>query len=54
MLGFVMNDIEYNFVDIVFVERILQWKVRVQELIHVDLMWDFCWSTYERFPKSSS
>ena len=49
-----MNDIEYNFVDIVFAERILQWKARVQELIHVDLMWDFCSSTYERFLESSS
>lgn len=31
-----MNDIEHNFMDIVSVERILQWRTTVQELIYVD------------------
>jgi len=30
-----MNDIKHNFIDIVFVERILQWKVVIQEFIRV-------------------
>lgn len=36
MLRCVMNDIEHNFMDIVSVERILQWRTTVQELIYVD------------------
>ena len=35
LLGSVMNDIEHNFVDTVSFERILQWRVAVQELINV-------------------
>ena len=30
-----MNDIEHNFINTVSIERILQWKVAVQEFIHV-------------------
>ena len=36
-----MNDIEHNFVDIVSSERILQWRVAVQELISVDFAVEF-------------
>ena len=35
MLGSVMNDIEYNFVDTISTERILQWRAAIQELISV-------------------
>ena len=41
LLGSVMNDIEHNFVDIVSSERILQWRVAVQELISVDFAVEF-------------
>ena len=30
-----INDIQQNFMDTVFVERILQWRVAAQDLIHV-------------------
>ena len=36
-----MNDIEHNFIDIVSVERILQWTVTVQELIRVGFAVEF-------------
>ena len=35
MLGCVLNDIEHNFVDTVSIERILQWRAVIQELISV-------------------
>ena len=35
MFGCVLKDIEHNFIDSVFVERILQWRVVIQELIIV-------------------
>ena len=41
LLGSVMNDIEYNFVDIVSSERILQWRAAVQELISVGFTMKF-------------
>lgn len=36
LLGCVMNDIEDNFMDIVFAKNILQWRATIQELICVD------------------
>ena len=36
-----MNDIEHNFIDTVFVERILQWRVAVHELIRVGFAVEF-------------
>ena len=41
LLGSVMNDIEHNFVDIVSFERILQWRVAVQELINMGFVMEF-------------
>ena len=41
MLGSVMNDIEYNFVDTVSTERILQWRAVIQELISVGFAVEF-------------
>ena len=41
MLGSVMNDIEHNFVDTVSTERILQWRVAIQELISVGFIVEF-------------
>jgi len=41
MLGSVMNDIEYNFVNTVSTERILQWRAIVQELVSVDFAVEF-------------
>ena len=41
MLGSVMNDIEHNFVDTVSTERILQWRVAIQELISVGFAVEF-------------
>ena len=41
LLGSVMNDIEYNFVDTVSFERILQWRAAVQELISVGFAMEF-------------
>jgi len=35
MLGCVINDIEDSFVDTVSIERILQWRAAIQELINV-------------------
>ena len=36
-----MNDIEHNFIDTVFAERILQWRAAVQELIRVGFVVEF-------------
>ena len=36
-----MNDIEYNFVDTVSTERILQWRVAVHELVSVGFVVEF-------------
>ena len=41
LLGSIMNDIEHNFIDTVFAERILQWRVAVQELIRVGFFVEF-------------
>ena len=41
MLGSAMNDIEHNFVDTIFTERILQWRVVIQELISVGFVVEF-------------
>ena len=41
LLGSVMNDIEHNFIDTVSVERILQWRAAVQELIIVSFSMEF-------------
>ena len=41
MLGSVMNEIEHNFVDIVSIERILQWRATIQELINVGFAVEF-------------
>ena len=41
LLGSVMNNIEHNFFDIVFAERILQWRAAVQELIRVGFAMEF-------------
>ena len=41
ILGSVMNDIEYNFVDTVSTERILQWRAAIQELISVGFTVEF-------------
>ena len=41
LLGSVMNDIEHNFVDTVSLERILQWRAAVQELISVGFAVEF-------------
>ena len=42
-----MNDIKYNFIDIVFAKRILQWKATVEELISigfgVEFLLDHLW-----------
>ena len=36
-----MNDIEHNFIDTVFAERILLWRAAVQELIRVGFVVEF-------------
>ena len=41
MLGSVMNDIEHNFVDTVSIERILQWRAAIQELISMGFSVEF-------------
>ena len=41
LLGSVMNDIKYNFIDIVFAKRILQWKATVDEFISVGFVVEF-------------
>ena len=41
LLGSVKNNIEHNFIDTVFVGRILQWRAVVQELIRVGFAVEF-------------
>ena len=41
LLRCVMNDIDHDFIDIISIERILQWRVAVQELIHVEFVVEF-------------
>lgn len=41
LLGCMMNDIKHNFIDTISAERILQWRVTVQELILVEFAVDF-------------
>ena len=41
MLGSVMNDIEHNFVNTVSIERILQWRAAIQELVSVGFAVEF-------------
>ena len=41
MLESVMNDIKHNFVDIVFTERILQWRAAIKEFISVGFALEF-------------
>ena len=41
LLGSVMNDIEYKFIDTVFAEMIQQWRAAVQELIRVGFAVEF-------------
>ena len=41
MLGCVLNDIEHNFINSVSAERILQWRVLIQELISVGFAVEF-------------
>ena len=41
MLWSMMNDIKHNFVDTVSTERILQWRVAIQELINVGFAVEF-------------
>ena len=41
MLGYVLNDIEHNFIDSISTERILQWRAVIQELISVDFAVEF-------------
>ena len=41
MMRSMMNDIEHNFVDTVSTERILQWRVVIQELISVGFAMEF-------------
>ena len=36
-----MNDIKHNFVDKVSTERILQWRVAIQELVSVGFAIEF-------------
>ena len=41
ILGSVRNDIEYNFVDTISTERILQWRAAIQELISMGFSVEF-------------
>ena len=36
-----MNDIDHDFIDTISIERILKWRVAVQELIHVEFVVEF-------------
>ena len=36
-----MNDIDHDFIDTISIERILKWRVVVQELIHVEFVVEF-------------
>ena len=41
LLGSLMNNIEHNFIDTISAERILQWRVAVQELIRIGFVVEF-------------
>ena len=41
MLGSMMNDIEYNFVDTVSTKRILRWRDAIQELVSMGFIVKF-------------
>ena len=41
LLKCVMNDIDHDFIDTISIERILKWRVAVQELIHVEFVVEF-------------
>ena len=41
LLKCVMNDIVHDFIDTISIERILKWRVAVQELIHVEFVVEF-------------
>ena len=41
LLRCVMNDIDHDFIDTISIERILKWRVAVQELIHVEFVVEF-------------
>ena len=41
LLKCVMNDIDHDFIDTISIERILKWRVAVQELIHVEFVMEF-------------
>ena len=41
LLGSMMNDIEYNFINTVSAERILLWRAAVQDLIRVGFAVEF-------------
>lgn len=41
LLGCVMNNIEHNFINTIFIERILQWKAAVQKLIRIGFAVEF-------------
>ena len=41
MLGCVLNDIEHSFIDSISIERILQWRAVIQELISVGFAVEF-------------
>ena len=47
-----MNDIEHNFIDIVFAERILQWRAAVQELIRVGFAVEFLLDHLQKIARS--
>ena len=41
LLKCVMNDIDHDFIDTISIERILKWRVAVQELILVEFVVEF-------------
>ena len=41
LLKCVMNDIDHDFIDTISIERILKWRVAIQELIHVEFVVEF-------------
>lgn len=49
-----MNDIDHDFIDTISIERILKWRVAVQELIHVEFvvefllehLWEIAWALF--------
>ena len=54
LLRSVTNDIKHNFVDTISIERILQWRAAVQELISLGFAVEFIWTIFIRLPKPSS